>query len=220
MFPDFSERTVEIKHCGKLFTVPKLSVLQYSRVLEIISDADKDWRDGDSAAPLQKISAAACEKLWKILETVLPGEILRDRAMFKYNDLVELCMYTAFGSYLDGKAAGKGKYYESAQRPDYQLKAARILSRFGAYTLETLLNEPASVFFALSEYAERITADSALETVAAGVRAAFGGAEQVLAKRGSLAVSNPDCTPVDSSAERRMEMDEFLKDYRAKRKKE
>ncbi|MDD5599129.1 MAG: hypothetical protein PHV82_14375 [Victivallaceae bacterium] len=147
MFPDFSERTVEIKHCGKIFTVPKLSVLQYSRVIEIIGNADKYLRDNDSGASIRDITSEACGKLWEILAAVLPGDILQDRDMFKYDDLAELCMYTAFGSYLDGKTAGKGKYYEAAQHPDYQLKAARILSRFGAYTAETLLNEPASVFF-------------------------------------------------------------------------
>jgi hypothetical protein len=220
MFADFSERTVEIKHCGKIFTVSKLSILQYSRIIEIISSADAYLRDNDSDKPIRNIISEACEELWKILESILPAGILRDRYLFKYNDLVELCMHIAFGSYLDRKSAGRGKYYESAQHPDYQLKAARILSRFGGYTLETLLDEPASIFFALAEYAERITADNALEFVAAGIKAAFDSADQLLAKRGSLTVSNPDCTQADFSVERKMEMEEFLKNYQADRKKE
>ncbi|MDD5599130.1 MAG: hypothetical protein PHV82_14380 [Victivallaceae bacterium] len=51
------------------------------------------------------------------------------------------------------------------------------------------------------------------------MKAAFGGAEPLLAKRGSLTISNPDYSQADFSLERMTEMDEFLKNYRPVRKK-
>jgi hypothetical protein len=187
MFPDLSERTVEISHHDKIFTVPKLSILQYSRIIEIINTVERTG----------KINTA-CKELWILLETVLPEEILKDCDIFAYNDLVELCMYLAFGSYFDDTIQDSGqKYYETSTLPDYQFKAARILSQFSAYTLEKLLNEPASIFFALSDYADRISADNALEIIAEGVKAAFTNFKQLSAKRGSLTIPNPNCTQTD-----------------------
>ena len=211
MFPDFGERTVEISHCGKIFIVPKLSILQYSQAIKIINDADSQLQNHHGDALLQGISDRACGKLWAQLETVLPEKILRDRGMFDYNDLVELCMYLAFGSYLDNKIKEHSqKYYEPSTQPDYQFKAMRILSQFSAYTLEKLLNEPASIFFALSDYVDRITADNAIELIAAGTKAAFTNFDQLVAKRGSLTISNPNCTQRDISLEVEQEMKEFL----------
>ena len=207
MFPDFGERTVEIIHCDKIFIVPKLSILQYSQAIKIINEVDNHYSD----AALQDISDRACGKLWVLLETLLPERILLDRDMFDYNDLVELCMYLAFGSYLDNKIKEHSpEYYEPPTQPDYQFKAARILSQFGAYTLETLLNEPASIFFALSDYVDRITADNAIELIAAGAKAAFTNSDWLATKRGSLTISNPNCTQKDISLEVEKEMKEFL----------
>jgi hypothetical protein len=211
MFPDFGERTVEIIHCHKIFIVPKLSILQYSQAIKIINDADLQLQNRLGDAALRDISDRACGKLWVLLETFLPEKILLDRDMFDYNDLVELCMYLAFGSYLDNKLKEHGpKYYEPPTQPDYQFKAARILSRFSAYTLEKLLNEPASIFFALSDYVDRITADNAIELIAAGVKAAFANFDQLVAKRGSLTIPNPNCTQRDISLEGKQEIKEFL----------
>ena len=182
MLHDFSEGTVEISHNNKLFTVPKLSILQYSRAVKIMNEVEMTGNID-----------LACKRLWLLLETVLPEDILRDREVFAYNDLAEMCIHLAFGTYLDDKSAGTDKeYYEVSRLPDYQLEAARILSRFSAYTLEKLFNEPASVFFALSDYAGRIAADNAIETVANGIKASFSNLKQLSAKRGSPTVSNPD----------------------------
>ncbi len=187
MFPDFGERTVEVNHNNKMFTVPKLSILQYSHVENIISEVE---RTGNIDA--------GCRKLWLLLETVLPEEIFRDDKIFAYNDLVELCMHLAFGTYLDGKnSVADKKYCEMSRLPDYQLEAARILSQFSAYTIEKLLDEPASVFFALSDYADRIIADNAIEIIASGIKAAFNDSKQLSAKRGSLTVPNPGCVQAD-----------------------
>jgi len=184
MFPDFCERTVEISHNNKIFTAAKLSILQYSRTIKIINEAE---RTGNIDA--------AREKLWLLLETVLPEDILKDRETFAYNNLVELCIHLAFGAYLDDKIAETDeKYHEASRLPDYQFEAARILSQFSAYTLEKLLDEPASVFFALSDYADRMIADNALEIITNGVKAAFSNCKQLSAKRGSLTVPNPDCS--------------------------
>ena len=197
MFPELSERTVEISHHDKIFTVPKLSILQYSRMIEIINAVE---RTGN----IDK----ACKKLWLILETVLPETILSDRDIFTYNDLVELCMHLAFGTYLDDEIQdSEQKYYETSMLPDYQFKAARILSQFSAYNLEKLLNEPASIFFALSDYADRISADNAIEIIAKGIKAAFSNFEQLSAKRGSLTIPNSNCTQTDISRE----YQEFMK---------
>ena len=197
MFPELSERTVEISHDDKIFTVPKLSILQYSRMIEIINAVE---RTGN----IDK----ACKNLWLILETVLPETILSDRDIFTYNDLVELCMHLAFGTYLDDEIQdSEQKYYETSMLADYQFKAARILSQFSAYTLEKLLNEPASIFFALSDYADRISADNAIEIIAGGVNAAVSNFEQLSAKRGSLTIPNPNCTQTDIS----LEYQEFMK---------
>lgn len=214
MFPDFGERTVEIIHCDKIFIVPKLSILQYSQAIKIINDADSQLQNRLGDAALQDISDRACGKLWVLLETLLPEKILLDRDMFDYNDLVELCMYIAFGSYLDNKIKEHiPKYYEPPTQSDYQFKATRILSQFGAYTLEKLLNEPASIFFAMSDYVDRITADNAIELIAAGTKAAFTNFDQLVAKRGSLTISNPNCTQRDISLEVEQEMKEFLDSY-------
>ncbi len=197
MFLDLSERTVEISHHDKIFTVPKLSISQYSRMIEIINAVE---RTGN----IDK----ACKKLWLILETVLPETILSDRDIFTYNDLVELCMHLAFGTYFDDKIQdSEQKYYETSMLPDYQFKAARILSQFSAYTLEKLLNEPASIFFALSDYADRISADNAIEIIAGGVKAAFSNFEQLSAKRGSLTIPNPNCTQTDIAREYKDEIE-------------
>ena len=197
MFPELSERIVEISHHDKIFTVPKLSILQYSRMIEIINAVE---RTGN----IDK----ACKKLWLILETVLPETILSDRDIFTYNDLVELCMHLAFGTYLDDKIQdSEQKYYETSMLPDYQFKAAHILSQFSAYTLEKLLNEPTSIFFALSDYADRISADNAIEIIAKGIKAAFSNFEQLSAKRGSMTIPNRNCTQTDISRE----YQEFMK---------
>lgn len=207
MFPDFGERTVEISHCDEIFTVPKLSISQYSQAIKIINEVD-------SQMPATVISDRACKNLWLLLETILPEKILCDRGLFAYNDLVEFCLYLAFGSYLDNKGREhKRKYYEAPALPDYQFKAARILSRFSAYTLEKLLNEPASIFFALSDYADRITADHALELVAAGLKAAFSNFDQLNAKRGSMTILNPNCTQGDILLEEKQETEAFLENY-------
>lgn len=208
MFPDFGERNVKINHRDKIFIVPKLSILQYSQAIKIINDAETQ--------PQTHPGDTACDKLWTLLQTVLPGKILRDRDMFDYNDLVELCMYLAFGSYLDNRLNGHTqKYYEPTTLPDYQFKAMRILSQLGVYTIEELLNEPASIFFAMSDYVDRITADNAIELLAAGVKAAFSDSDQLRAKRGSLTIQNPNCTYADSSLERQQEMKEFLDNYQS-----
>ena len=187
MFPDFSERTVEIKHRNNIFSVQKLSILQYSRTMTIIHEADARMRIYNN----KDIIKNASQKLWLILKTILPKKILRDRHIFKYNDLVELCVYLAFGSYLDDKIKeSETKYHEAPSLPDCQFKAARILSQFSAYTLENLLNEPASIFFALSDYAERINADNAIEVIAEGIKAAFNNSEQLKTKRGSLTIKS------------------------------
>jgi hypothetical protein len=214
MFPDFGERTVEISHCDKIFIVLKLSILQYSQAIKIINDADSQLQNRHGDAVLQNISDRVCGKLWVLLETVLPEKILRDRGMFDYNDLVELCMYLAFGSYLDNKIKEHSqKYYEPLTQPDYQFKAMRILSQFSAYTIEKLLNEPASIFFALSDHVDRIIADNAIELIKAGVKAAFGNSDQLVAKRGSLTISNPNCTQRDIFLEGKQEMEGFLSKY-------
>jgi len=214
MFPDFGERTVEISHCARIFIVPKLSILQYSQAIKIINDADSQLQNHHDDAVLRDISDRACGKLWVLLEMLLPKKILRDRNIFDYHDLVELCMYLAFGSYLDDKIKGHSqKYYEPPTQPDYQFKAARILSQFRAYTLEKLLNEPASIFFALSDYVDRITADNAIELIAAGIKAAFSNFEQLSAKRGSLTIPNPNCTQRDILLEGKQETEEFLDNY-------
>ncbi len=215
MFPDFSERTVEINHCDKIFVVPKLSILQYSQANKIINQAEAQLRTCHSYPELQDISNEACKKLWTLLEKVLPENILRDRNIFEYNDLVELCIYLAFGSYLDNKIkeVDKKKYYEASNLPDYQFKAMRILSQFGSYTLEKLLDEPASIFFALSDYVDRIIADSAIEFVAEGVKVAFSNSDQLIAKRGNLTIPNPNCTQADISLEQKQETENFLKNY-------
>ena len=201
MFPDFSERMVKIKHQNQIFSVPKLSVLQYSHVMEIISQVD-------SAADLE----IACEKLWLLLENVLPETVLCDRNMFPYNDLVELCMYLAFGTYLDDKFKENAqKFYEPSILPECQFKAARILSQFSAYTIEKLMNEPASIFFALSDYAERVRADNAAEFIADGIKAAFSSSEQLNSKRGSLTIPNPKCTQTDILQEYRHEVGNIKK---------
>lgn len=185
MFPDFGEKTVKINHHGKIFIVPKLSILQYSHVIEIINESEAQMH-------------TACEELWLLLETVLPEDILRDRDIFEYSDLVELCLHLAFGTYLDDKIKETGKdYYEVSTLPDYQFKATRILSQFSGYTLEKLLNEPASIFLALSDYTERINADNAIELIAEGVKAAFNNFEQLIVKRGSLTILNQNCTQAD-----------------------
>ena len=98
--------------------------------------------------------------------------------------------------------------------PDYQFKAMRILGQIGAYTIESLLNEPASIFFALSEYLDRINADRAIELIAEGVKAAFSDFDQLLHKRGNLTIPNPNYTQRDISLERQQELEEFLQDYK------
>ena len=201
MFPDFSERTVKIKHKKQIFSVSKLSILQYGQVMEIVSQVDR-------AADVD----IACEKLWLLLEAVLPEAILCDRNMFAYNDLVELCMHLSFGTYLDDKIKEDGqKLHEASTLPDYQFKAARILSQFNAYTIEKLMNEPASVFFALSDYAERLTADNAIELIANGVKAAFSNPGQLGSKRGSLTIPNPKCTKKDILQEYKHEVENMKK---------
>ncbi|MDD5697181.1 MAG: hypothetical protein PHH77_01070 [Victivallaceae bacterium] len=214
MFPDFGERTVEIKHRGKIFVVPKLSILQYGEVLKIITEAETQLQNGPGAAALRNIVAAAGRKLWTVLRPVLPEKIFRDRGRFEYDELVELGIHLAFGTYLDDKIKGPTqKYYEPSRLPDYQFKAVRILNRLGAYSLETLLNEPASIFFALSDYVERADADQAVELVTAGVKAAFGNPDRLAERRGSLTIPNPNYSPADMTIERRKEMEEFLKSH-------
>ena len=216
MFPDFAERSVKISHRDKIFIIPKLSILQYSQVLEIIDEVEKQEQIYPDDAT---IYAKTCDKLWIVLKKVLPRRILKDRNIFEYNDLVELCIYLAFGSYLDNKVKDlAGKYYEMPSLPDYQFKAMRILGEIGAYTLEELLNEPASIFFALSEYLDRINADRAIEFIAEGVKAAFGDLDQLLHKRGDLTISNPNYTQRDISLERQQELEEFLQDYKNSQK--
>jgi len=201
MFPDFSERTVKIKHRNKTFIVPKLSILQYSQVIKIINQTDRQHNDD--------IIKNSRKKLWNVLESVLPKKILRARNIFNYTDLVELCIYLAFGSYLDNKIKDSKQYHELSSLPDYQFKAARILSQFSSYTLEKLLNEPASIFFTLSDYAERIRADNAIELIAEGIKAAFSNSEHLTAKRGSLTIANPNYTRADISLEYKHEIERF-----------
>ena len=217
MFPDFAERSVKISHRDKIFIIPKLSLLQYSQVLEIINQAEKQEQIYPDDAT---IYAKACDKLWIVLKKVLPRRILKDRNIFEYNDLVELCIYLAFGSYLDNKVdnSSHGKYYEIPSLPDYQFKAMRILGEIGAYTVEELLNEPASIFFALSEYLDRINADRAIEFIAEGVKAAFSDFDKLLHKRGDLTIPNPNYTQRDISLERQQELEEFLQDYKNSQK--
>jgi hypothetical protein len=63
------------------------------------------------------------------------------------------------------------------------------MSRFGGYTVDTLLAEPASTFFRLLELADRTLADEALDVIFAGVAAAFGGhAKDLLDRRGKLTI--------------------------------
>ncbi len=207
MFPDFCERSVEISHRNKIFTVSKLSIFQYSRVMKIINEADARMRTCHNDAEIMAISERTCKKIWMLLETSLPKKILRDRDIFNYNDLIELCIHLAFGSYLDDKIKeSRQKYYESSVLPDYQFKAARILAQFSSYTLEKLLNEPASIFFALADYADRISADNAIELISEGVKAAFGNVEQLKVRRGSLTIQNPNCSKADISLEYRDEL--------------
>ena len=203
MFPDFSERTVKISHRNKLFIVSKLSILQYSQAIKIINETDKLHNDD--------IIKNSSKKLWKVLEAVLPKKILRDRDIFNYSDLVELCIYLAFGSYLDDKIKDNKQYHKVSSLPDYQFKAARILSQFSYYTLEKLLNEPASIFFTLSDYAERINADNAIELIAEGIKAAFSNSEQLSAKRGNLTIANPNYTRADISLEYKHEIERLKK---------
>ena len=208
MFPDFSERTVKISHRDKIFIVPKLSILEYSQVTEIIKEAESQ---AQICSDDEIIYSRAGDKLWDLLKN-----FFKDRHIFAYNDLVELCIYLAFGSYLDDKVdnAALGKYYELPSLPDYQFKAMRILTQVGAYTLESLLNEPASIFFALSEYLDRVNADRAIELVAEGVKAAFSDVDKLLLKRGNLTIPNPHCTPADISLGNQQELQDFLQDYK------
>ena len=215
MFPDFGERTVKINHCNNVFIVPKLSILQYSQAIKIINEAEAGLKIHSDGVEMRKITNAACDKLWALLQMILPKAILCARDMFAYNDLVELCMHLAFGTYLDDKIKDDAqKYYEPPELPDYQFKAMRILSQFGAYTLAELLNEPASIFFAMSDYAERITADRAIGLIAEGVKAAFGNFDRLAAKRGSQTIPNPNCTQADILLAHRQEIQELTGHYR------
>ena len=205
MFPDFSERIVEINHKNQIFTVPKLSVLQYSQAMKIMNQIDLRV---DERVDVD----IACRKLWLLLENVLPEAILRDRDIFAYNDLVELFMYLSFGTYLDDKIKDDGqKCYEPSTLPDYQFKAARILSQFSAYTLEKLMNEPASIFFALFDYADRVRVENAMELIGDGVKAAFSNSEHLAVKRGSLTIPNPNCTQADILQEYKHEVEKIKK---------
>ena len=197
MFPKFGERTVEICHDCKTYTVPKLSILRYCEVLEIVNKSED--------------TVAGGEQLWKILKTVIPLKIFNCRASFSYFETVELCMHLALGTMLkDVDLNEKQDVSQLPEIPDYQFIAARIMAQFPAYTLEKIMAEPASRFFALAEYAERISADKALGTITAGIRAAFDNIERLRAKRGNMNLPNPHCSPRDIMLARRQEMKDFV----------
>ncbi|MDD5727076.1 MAG: hypothetical protein PHV59_00800 [Victivallales bacterium] len=186
MFPDFGERTVEICHCGKIYIVAKLSVLHYSRVVAVVKNAAD--------------AGEAHTQLWAVLQKLLPRQISRSRDLFTYRETVEFCLHLAFGSGLNRKDVEKEpgtKIPEPPELPDYQFEAARIMTQFPAYTPEKLLAEPASIFFALAGYAARISADKALEIIAAGIREACGNPGGLRTKRGNSKQPNPHCKPRD-----------------------
>ena len=197
MFPDFGERTVKLCHKNKVYIVPKLSILQYGNVFEIVNNLE--------------CTVMAGKKLWEVLKPVVPSRVFNCRDSFSYLETVELCMYLAFGSMLNSiKTDEAQQAFQLPEIPDYQFAAARVITQFPAYNLEKLLAEPASVFFTLAEYAERISVDKALETIATGIRGAFDNVERLRTKRGNLNLPNPHCSPRDIMLARQQEMKDFV----------
>jgi hypothetical protein len=61
------------------------------------------------------------------------------------------------------------------------------LSRLGGYTLDTLLAEPASIYFELLKLVDRTMADEAIEVIGAGIAGVFGeNSKELFEKRGNL----------------------------------
>jgi phage gp36-like protein len=215
MFPVFSEKAVKIKHHNKIFDVPKLSILQYSQVVQIVNETETSVKNSISEKKAQRIIKEASGKLIAVIKDKLPVEIIRKKRIFSYSQLVDLCVHMAFGSFLDGKITHEvRKYYEPAKLPDYEFLTMRILSCFKGYTLEKLLNEPASTFFALLEGTKRVMADNSIELIAEGVRGAFNDLDNLKKKRGSLKLNNPRHTPLDTANEKKEEMKKFLISYK------
>ncbi|QSH40076.1 hypothetical protein P0136_01570 [Lentisphaerota bacterium ZTH] len=77
----------------------------------------------------------------------------------------------------------KKKPLPVVRTPDYEFLAAKIMHVFGGYTVSALLAEPASTFFILIKMADRAAADTALDTIAAGVGAAIGNSSRGLEQR-------------------------------------
>ena len=172
MFPDFDERTVTVSHKNKSYTIAKLSILNYSRIMRIIKECEQSMEPS--------ACSAASIKIWNILRNKLPKAIYRDRSVFTFDELIDFILFLAFGSLLNDQITEDiTNTYEPTEQPDYQLTAAKIMSHFGAYTVEKLLDEPASIFFTLSKLAEKITATKALEIVSAGTNAAINGDEHL-----------------------------------------
>lgn len=188
MFPKLGPRAVEFKSCaGAVFFVRMLPVRWWDDFNAITEEARRDSTPEGLALGRARVRA--------ILETVWPEEYRAELLRLDFAGCVEVATLLFFGETREEKRA-KG---ELKRRPDLEFLAAQMLAIYPGYTLDTLLDLPAPVFFRLQELAPRVRADDALERYRPAVGAALSGGEVVTglnAIRGSLELpAETDETP-------------------------
>lgn len=162
---------------GAVFFVRMLPVRLWDDFAAITEEARADSTPDGKALGRARVRA--------ILETVWPDAQRAELLRLDFADCVEVATRLFFGEEREEKRA-KG---ELKRRPDLEFLAAQMLAIYPGYTLDTLLDLPAPVFFRLQELAPRVRADDALERYRPAVGAALSGGEVVTglnAIRGSL----------------------------------
>ncbi len=94
-----------------------------------------------------------------------------------------------------------------------EFAAARIMRQFGGYTVESLLNEPLTVFLRLIELANRVQADEALEVTFLALNEALnGGSGEIFSlRRGNETLPSDKITPSVGDIERAKRIAEDIK---------
>ncbi len=172
MFPILGAGAVEIRsRSGAVFFVKMLPVRMWDDFAAITEAAQND------PTPEGKVTARA--RIRAIVETIWPEEHAPELLRFGYVDLLAVTHTLFFGE--NPQQLEKHAKSELQERPDLEFLAAQMLVVYPGYTLETLLNLPAPVFFRLQSLPIRVRADDALERLLPAVAAALNGSDVVKA---------------------------------------
>lgn len=167
MFDKLDKRTCEqIDRRGKRHTVRLLPVRFLDRYCKILETT--------GANPTADWFASGRKQLRDLAMITLPPEFKADLNHLDFSLMAKLCAELFFGEENpDGKKAVDNA--KEKRDIDCEFAAARMINAYPGYTLDTLLELPAPVFFRLLSLTQRVKFDNALVEIFTAVNAAVNG---------------------------------------------